>query len=181
MEPHKISNLIVHGPLKVQILNLFHIPLSLMVSPDTKRQKESKINTSSQRYSWQNPKYKSLPLFQTTFSLVWAIWTTVSLRVATGDPGISRNISKSRCAGGDATLLVDQVTTYFLSHLFGHGNTKTCSLKLQNMDKNIRFPLLLHVLSIQLIHILTSAGQLDKGHLESFQLKGRVKWTITCF
>lgn len=53
---------------------------------------------------------------------MWAICPTISPGVAIGDPGIPGS-TEYRCAGGDTTLLRHQVTTYFPSHLFGHGNS----------------------------------------------------------
>lgn len=121
--------------LKIQILNLPHIPLFLLGSPEIKRGENLK-STHSPRGIHTKLKIQISPSTPATLSLVWATWPAISPGVATGDPGIPGS-TEYRCAGEDAALLGHQVTPYFPSHLFGHGNSDHVFPELQRMEENI--------------------------------------------
>lgn len=70
------------------------------------------------------PKIQISPSTQGYFQLGMGHMDYYQPGVATGDPRISRRSPKYKGVGWDAALLMDQVTTHFPSHLFGHGNTK---------------------------------------------------------
>lgn len=100
-------------------------------------------------------------------------------QVARGDPGISRN-TNHRSAKGDVTPLVNQVTTYFPSHLFGCGNSKNVFPETTEDGRRHTLRFLLRELPIAHPHP-DQCRTTRQGRLELLSIKGTVKGAITCF
>lgn len=104
MEPLQVVHLLAHKPLKIQILN--H-SWSLKCDKFPWDWKEGIHQHALKEVFMATLKTQICPLLQLLFSLLWAVWTTVSPRVATGI-----------CV----SLEPAWVTIHFPSWVFGHGN-----------------------------------------------------------
>lgn len=128
MESLEIFSLLAHRPLKILILNLFHISWSLKCDRFLWEWKEGKFyhqHTFPEMFT-ASAKTQISPLLQPTFNLLWAVWNSTARVIW-------------------AYLEPAQVRAHFLFHVFGHGNTeKTVSLKLQKMEEHITSTTLAH-------------------------------------
>ena len=128
MEPLEIFSLLVHRPLKIQILNISHISWSLKYDRFLWDWKEGKFyhQHTHPEVFMATAKTQISPSLQPTFSLLCTVWTSTATMIW-------------------AYLESAWVTVHFPSCVFGSGNKEQpVSCKLQKMEENITSTTLAH-------------------------------------